>query len=152
MSERDLTHRDVLLVDDDAPTRKLFEHVLSRIGLTVVTANDGQEAFDLLATYRVDAVVLDLMMPRMDGFEVMQRLAAEGSGLLERTVVLSAASVRMIAKANDFPVWAALRKPVDINELVETVLDCVSAPRSSEDRTRKPPRAVTRPASLRATG
>src|SRR5437763_1796082 len=152
MSQSDPTHRDVLLVDDDGPTRKLFEHVLSRIGLTVVTAKDGEEAFDVLATHRVDALVLDLMMPRMDGFEVMQRLAAEGSRLLPRTVVLSAASVRTISKANDFPVWSVLCKPVDINELVETVLDCVSAPPSQEDSTRKPPRAVTRPARLRATG
>src|SRR4051794_3704026 len=146
MPTNGLTHRDVLLVDDDAPTRKLFEHVLSRIGLTVVTANDGQEAFDVLATHRVDALLLDLMMPRMDGFEVMQRLAAEQSKLLPHTVVLSAASVRTISKATDFHVWSVLRKPVDINELVDTVLDCVSKPASDDDSTRKPPRAVTRPA------
>lgn len=116
---------DVLLVDDDDATRRLFEHVLTRTGLTVITARDGMEALEKLSTHAVDTMILDLMMPRMSGFEVLEKLAAEDPDRLPHTIVLSAASAQWVSKAGNYPVAAVLRKPVDLDTLVETVLNCL---------------------------
>ncbi len=150
MSDNPLVHRDVLLVDDDAATRRLFEHVLARVGLTIVTAADGVEALQTLTTHRVDGIVLDLMMPRMSGFEVLENFATERAELLRRTIVLSAASLQWVTKASEFPVFAVLRKPVDLDALVEAVLDCLVQDTAAA---RKPPRAAVTPAAtIRAAG
>lgn len=148
MAEPTLVHRDVLLVDDDQATRRLFEHVLTRVGLSVVTAIDGVNALEVLATHRVDTIVLDLMMPRMSGFELLDRLMEEQPAILTRCIVLSAASLQWVNKASERPVWAVLRKPVDLDVLVQAVLDCLVQDATGERKAARP--AIVPPASIRA--
>lgn len=64
----------ILLADDDEMTVRLIEHKLKQSGFDVISATDGKTAYDLVQTDRPDLVVLDGMMPRMDGFEVLRRL------------------------------------------------------------------------------
>ena len=64
----------VLLADDDRATRKLIRAYLVQEGMAVHEASDGQEAVELARRFAPDLVVLDVMMPRMDGFEVLRRL------------------------------------------------------------------------------
>lgn len=64
----------VLVVDDDAINRLLLATNLDEQGYTVVTAKDGQQALDLLHSQSFDVVLLDLLMPAMDGFEVLARM------------------------------------------------------------------------------
>jgi len=64
----------VLVADDDAPILRLVRAKLSADGYTVLTAMNGEEAVQLFDQERPDIVVLDLMMPVMDGFEAMQRI------------------------------------------------------------------------------
>jgi DNA-binding response OmpR family regulator len=66
----------ILLVDDEDSVRKVLAFPLERDGYTVVQAADGQEALDKFATRPVDLVVLDIMLPRLDGLEVCKRLRA----------------------------------------------------------------------------
>ena len=56
-------HATLLLVDDDAMNRDALSRRLTRNGYTVVTAEGGQEALDIIETQRIDAVLLDVMMP-----------------------------------------------------------------------------------------
>ena len=67
----------VLVVDDDAANRDLLSQRLERQGYDVVSAGNGREALDLLATGAFDLVLLDIMMPEMDGFEVLRRLKGD---------------------------------------------------------------------------
>jgi CheY-like chemotaxis protein len=69
----------VLVVDDDAPSRRLLQATLSQRGYSVTCAPDGERGLALVANEPPDAVVLDLLMPGMDGFEFLQRLRAEPS-------------------------------------------------------------------------
>ena len=73
----------VLVVDDDADTRELFRRALEQDGRTVIEAADGAEALAHLATQRPGLILLDLMMPVMDGFEFVEefRLHAEWQGI-----------------------------------------------------------------------
>jgi DNA-binding response OmpR family regulator len=66
----------ILLVDDEDPIQKLLAFPLERDGFRVVQARDGEEALDRFAAERVDLVVLDLMLPRVDGLEVCRRIRA----------------------------------------------------------------------------
>ena len=67
----------ILLADDEASIRRILETRLSMIGYHVVTACDGNEALDLFRRYEPDLVVLDIMMPKLDGYGVIQELRKE---------------------------------------------------------------------------
>jgi DNA-binding response OmpR family regulator len=67
----------ILLVDDEDAVQKLLAYPLERDGFRVLQARDGEEALRRFADERVDLVVLDLMLPKLDGLEVCKRLRAE---------------------------------------------------------------------------
>ena len=69
----------VLLVDDEAPIRRSLGPYLERSGYRVLLASDGAEALDLLASYQMDIIVSDVLMPRMDGRELVRRVRAGGA-------------------------------------------------------------------------
>ncbi len=69
----------ILLVDDEDSVQKLLTYPLERDGFRVVSARDGEEALRLFAEESIDLVVLDLMLPRVDGLEVCKRLRAASS-------------------------------------------------------------------------
>ena len=67
----------ILLVDDEESVQKLLSYPLEREGYRVVQARDGEEALALFAANEVDLVVLDIMLPKLDGLEVCRRLRAQ---------------------------------------------------------------------------
>jgi len=69
----------ILLVDDEDAVQKLLAYPLERDGFRVVQARDGQEALERFGRERIDLVVLDLMLPKLDGLEVCKRLRAASS-------------------------------------------------------------------------
>jgi DNA-binding response OmpR family regulator len=69
----------ILLVDDEDAVQKLLAFPLERDGFRVVQARDGEEALERFAAERIDLVVLDLMLPKLDGLEVCKRLRASSS-------------------------------------------------------------------------
>jgi DNA-binding response OmpR family regulator len=69
----------ILIVDDEDSVQKLLTYPLERDGFRVVAARDGEEALRLFAEEEVDLVVLDIMLPKLDGLEVCKRLRAESS-------------------------------------------------------------------------
>ena len=64
----------ILVVDDDKNTRRLFRAILESAGYTVSAASDGAEALELMDVEHIDLVVLDIMMPNMDGYEFTKAL------------------------------------------------------------------------------
>ena len=71
----------ILVVDDDKNTRLLFRAELENAGYTVVTATDGKEALEIMDREHVDLVVLDIMMPNMDGYEFTRLLRESQNNL-----------------------------------------------------------------------
>ena len=72
---------DILIVEDDINTQKLMCAVLKRGGYNAYTAKDGLEALDRMETQRFDLIVLDLMMPRMDGYKFCGQLRSVGENI-----------------------------------------------------------------------
>jgi two-component system cell cycle response regulator len=113
----DLAASKVLLVDDDSFMRKLFEAQVRTLGCEVVTARNGEEAIKMIPEQKPDLVLMDVVMPGMDGFEAcawMNRLPEMGGV----PIVLLTALGRD-AKERSFAAGAAgfLRKPPSIIEL-----------------------------------
>src|SRR5213075_3378446 len=69
----------ILLVDDEDAVQKLLTYPLEHEGFRVVQARDGEEALERFASEQVDLVVLDIMLPRLDGLEVCKRLRARST-------------------------------------------------------------------------
>ena len=69
--------KKILAVDDSSSIRKMVEFTLKSKGFKVTTAVDGQEALEFLAKELPDAVILDINMPRMDGFEFLKKIKSD---------------------------------------------------------------------------
>jgi len=69
--------KKIIAVDDSSSIRKLVKFSLKTIGYQVILAENGQEALECLAKDAVDAIILDINMPRMDGFEFLKKIKAD---------------------------------------------------------------------------
>jgi DNA-binding response OmpR family regulator len=115
----------VLVADDEDAIRMLVGRMLRRSGFEPIEAQDGQHAIETLDADRFDAVVLDLMMPRVDGFGVVEHLIATKPWMIEKTIVMTAFP-KAAAKERLHHLCSIVSKPFDIEELVRLVGECVS--------------------------
>jgi CheY-like chemotaxis protein len=113
----------VLVVDDDRVIQQLLEVNLELEGYEVVaTAADGKEALEKIAELKPDLVILDIMMPKMDGLEVCRRLRADPELAKIPVILLSARAQDMdIREGLEIGASAYLTKPFDPVELLEVV-------------------------------
>jgi len=107
----------VLIVEDDTNTRKLMKAVLSTNGYMTFTASDGLEALKVLDTEHIDLIVLDVMMPKMDGYELTEELRASGYQL---PILMVTAKQMPADKRKGFIVGTDdyMTKPVDEEEML----------------------------------
>lgn len=120
----------ILIVEDDAPIRRLVKMVLERAGFTTETAADGLEAVLKLGLAEYDTIVLDLMMPNLDGFTFLQTVSEHDAALLQKIVVTSAASPAVIAARLRQAPFAVVPKPFDVGDLLQRVRECVASKRA----------------------
>lgn len=112
----------VLVVDDDDVIRQLITVNLELEGFEVATATDGQDCLDKVKDVRPDVVTLDIMMPRLDGWEAASRLRADPDTAAIKVVLLSArAQEADLERGSRIGVDAYLTKPFDPDELIEVV-------------------------------
>ena len=115
----------VLVVEDDAAIRRLVKMVLEREGYRVEVASDGLEAVLKLGVMEYAAIILDLMMPNLDGFVLLETLAVNDPTRLRRIIVTSAASPAVIRERMKGTPFNVLPKPFDIETLVGMVRECL---------------------------
>jgi DNA-binding response OmpR family regulator len=111
-----------LVVDDDAEIRSLVTYALKGEQLEVDTATNGAEALDRLMRRNYRVVVLDMMMPTVSGYDVLEVLRAQCPERLRSTIILTAYHHAVPA----VPVCAVLQKPFDVEELLRQVRRCTS--------------------------
>jgi two-component system OmpR family response regulator len=108
---------NILVVEDDKHTRRLMEAVLKRADYTVFTAEDGSAALDVMDMQQIDLIVLDIMMPGKDGYELTKELRESGC----MTPILMTTAKQLpedkkkgfLAGTDDY-----LTKPVDTEEML----------------------------------
>jgi adenylate cyclase len=116
----------ILVVDDDPVIQKLLAVNFEMEGYRVVTAGDGEEALAQVAIERPDAVVLDVMMPKIDGIEVVRRMRADVAAATIPVLLLSArAQAKDIAEGLDAGADAYMTKPFDPVDLLERVASLI---------------------------
>jgi DNA-binding response OmpR family regulator len=119
----------ILLVDDDPDVRQAISDVLESRDYQVVTARDGEEALEKLKGEKPDLMILDLLMPRMDGFAVCRELQDPSWSEYKKTPVLVLTAVREGASRRRYQLETGqtldvddyLEKPIDIHILLERV-------------------------------
>jgi len=107
----------ILVVEDNDNTRKLMQAVLSQNGYEPILARDGIEALEILDRKHVDLIVLDIMMPRMDGYEFTETLRASGCDL---PILMVTAKEKPADKHRGFQIGTDdyMVKPVDEEEMI----------------------------------
>ncbi len=116
----------VLIVDDDPAIRKLLVEVLSLEGYPTETAVNGREALDLISRGGARVILLDLMMPVLDGRGVMTELRANPAERGRHKVILVSA-IGFLEGARDLEADGMLAKPFTVEQLLN-VLETASAP------------------------
>ena len=129
LSEKAPNETAVLVVEDDHSIRRLVKMVLQRRGYNVEVASDGVEAVLKLGLADYDVIVLDLMMPNLDGFAFMSTMAEHDPARLNRVIVTSAASPGVISARMKGTPFDLLPKPFDIDHLADRVRACASGTR-----------------------
>lgn len=113
----------VLVADDENTIRILIARMLHRAGFAVIEARDGHDAIELIDAREFDALVLDLMMPRVDGFGVVEHLIETKPRMLEKTIVMTAFP-KTAAKQRLHHLCCIVSKPFDMHELIGLVREC----------------------------
>lgn len=133
MSE--ITADSVLVVEDDQGIRTLLLAVLRRAGFQVDAVENGRAALESLSRQRYALVITDLLMPKVDGYDLLKTLEETAREFLSCAIVLTAASPTAIQSYQlDQRVFRVLRKPFDLEELLATVAACADLGRKSVSR------------------
>lgn len=117
----------ILVVDDDDAIRALLRTVLRRRGFVVDTARNGVEALEQLAARRYAMVVLDLMMPHMSGYELVEQLDKQSIMTRPRVLILTAAGAVEPRGLETSLVIGTMHKPFDIDLLIDTIRGCLAS-------------------------
>jgi CheY-like chemotaxis protein len=131
------TEKRILVVDDDDAIRALLFTVLRRRGFRVDTARNGVEALERCAQCRYSLVLLDLMMPRLTGYQVLERIDSWPPEKRPNIIVLTAGNEPRNLSAD--LVAGTVRKPFDIELLFDMVVACMLSRREADQMDSCPP-------------
>jgi two-component system, OmpR family, alkaline phosphatase synthesis response regulator PhoP len=125
MAER----KRALVVDDDEPIRTMLTKIVERQDIEVDVARDGQEAIARIGEDGYSVILLDLMMPRVDGFQVLEYMSQNHPEKLACTIVASAIPESEVRRRFDGSVYRIHAKPFDMTRLINDVRACLDAGR-----------------------
>lgn len=118
--------RRILLADDDAPIRDLYAQVVARIGVDADIVSSGRDAIEALKTCKYDLAMLDLNMPRLSGWEVLDYLRDRYDKRPAHVFILTGFKDQAVSEADKGLVDRILYKPLPASELKALITDCLS--------------------------
>jgi CheY-like chemotaxis protein len=118
--------RTILIVDDDAGLQDLLQAVLEGEGYQVLVASDGQEALVQVSAHHPHLILLDLMMPHMNGSAFVAALEQRGLRA-STTIIIVSADRHAVQLANQLHIDGLMQKPFEISELLDMVARLVGA-------------------------
>lgn len=119
--------RRILIVDDEPNIVLALELLMKREGFEVQSVGDGQKVFDVVGKFRPDLIILDIMMPKMDGYEVCQRIRADAS-LKDISIIMLTAKGREVEREKGLALGADcyVTKPFSTREVMMKVKEILS--------------------------
>lgn len=115
----------VLVADDDRPICRLLATIIRREGLEVDCAEDGKEALDLLQQHNYAVILLDLMMPRVSGFDVIEHLKEHPPALKPIVLVVTAYADQKFKSVDSDIVAGVIRKPFEVADIGNLIHLCI---------------------------
>ena len=116
-------NRNVLVIEDDKIMGQMVTEILDDIGFDVTTASSGMVAFEKLKQESIDFIVLDILLPEMDGFEIYTKLQEDPATREIPVMIITAWSdEKNIERASQLGIKHFLPKPFTEDELVYTIL------------------------------
>ncbi|HJW95038.1 MAG TPA: response regulator [Thermoanaerobaculia bacterium] len=122
----------ILVVDDEPAIRALVARIAQRAGFDVDVARDGAEAIEKLDATQYSVVILDLMMPNVDGYGVIDHVRSMG-GQHPAIILISAADSAAFRRVDGSIVHSVIRKPFDIDVLADLINAAAEARSSISD-------------------
>ena len=119
-----VVQKRILVVDDDQEIRDLLTVVLEKHGLMVNAASDGGMAIELLREFQYAVVLVDLLMPGVDGFELLDHIAGRDGVSPPVVLVITAADRTAIERLDAQRIQGIVRKPFDPEEIARLVVAC----------------------------
>ncbi len=121
--------QNVLVVEDDRPTHALFVALVRRCGFEASSAFDGPSALSHIREEKPDAIILDLILPTMNGFQILSEVRRFAPEMLSAVVVVTAAAESLYRECIELEsVRAIMRKPFDVDQLEEILRRMLSQP------------------------
>ena len=119
---------DVLVIEDDLPIQRLLVHIVERLGLECECAGDGVDGLGAIRRHNPRVILLDLLLPRANGFEVLRHLHDHTPEILGRIIIVTAAAESTYAGCKEIGLTRALlRKPIDLELLCSEIVACHDA-------------------------
>ncbi len=115
-----MTNQSILVVDDEAKMRRLLEIMLTQLNYTVYQAADGQEALDFLSNQRVDLVITDLRMPKVDGIELLRQLQQQAN-TISVIVVTAYGTIETAVEAMKYGACDYIVRPFELEAVEASV-------------------------------
>lgn len=115
-------HRRVLVVEDDGDVRGMLVSALREKSLTVEEAEDGRRAIELLGANRFAVILLDLLMPEVDGFNVLETINESADPPI--VLVITGADRHVLDRLHPRKIHGIVKKPFDPGEIAEVVAAC----------------------------
>ena len=118
----------ILIVDDEADTVKLLTLRLAKNGYKVIPCNSGDDALEAVKTQRPDLAILDLHLPYMNGYEILERFR-KNKDLVDMPVIFSTADASVAVKktVKEYDADAFVIKPYDAQDLLKKIETLLSA-------------------------
>lgn len=128
-----MSRKIVLTVEDQPNIRRLITYVLTKVGYKMMQAEDGESAVHVLQHTIPDLILLDIRMPKMDGFELLTLLRRyEAATSIPVVILTSLNTPRDLDRALEMGVVDFLTKPIEPRTLVERVLQILGPPERAE--------------------
>lgn len=114
----------ILVAEDDAELNRLVATWLRRANLEVDTAFDGEEAIEAIKSTRYAVILLDIMMPRVNGVAVIDYITEHQPKLLSRVIVTTAGGEEITDKISGRAIYRLITKPFDLRHLLDSAREC----------------------------
>ncbi|MBN1113963.1 MAG: response regulator, partial [Oligoflexia bacterium] len=122
-----LNNKSLLVVDDEITIIRILEYSLGKHVSKLYSATDGAKALDLLIGNRVDAVLTDIKMPNMDGYELASRISKLYPDL--PVISISGSSIMLVEKQYEHLFAAAVEKPFTKEQIIDILRTILTQPR-----------------------
>jgi DNA-binding response OmpR family regulator len=121
---KDRQAKKILLVDDEAGFAELLRDLLEMDNYEVQIAHDGEEGLEKLKSFIPDAIISDIVMPRLSGFEMFKRIKANAeTSSIPFLFITGFQDDRVLSEARKIGIFGILKKPVDIEQIEHRLRD-----------------------------